>query len=67
MINSLLITLLFTAPLLIGAVLLVNFARIRMEKVRHTRGISCASHGTEAGCGCAPRLQQDIPNLSNTS
>jgi hypothetical protein len=56
MINSLLITLLFTAPLFIGAVLLVNFARIRMEKVRHTRGISCASHGTEAGCGCAPRL-----------
>jgi hypothetical protein len=51
MINSLLITLLFTAPLFIGAVLLVNFARIRMEKVRHTRGISCASHGTEAGCG----------------
>lgn len=67
MLTSLLLTLLFTAPLFIGAVLLVNFARIRMEKVRHTRGISCASHGTEAGCGCAPRLQQDIPNLSNSS
>jgi hypothetical protein len=56
MINCLLFTLLFTAPLFIGAVLLVNFASIRIENVRHNRGISCASHGTEAGCGCAPRL-----------
>ena len=61
---NLLITILLTVPLFLGAALIFNYCRRRAARTNHGLTSMCHNSGGEMCCSCSDALQKEIKKIS---